>query len=286
MIRLSYYRVHGLTSIVLAAGLLLGCRGDDSPGESATEASTSTGGTDSASSTSGSSETTDASTSTSTSTTAGTTDNSGGFLSSSTDGSTGTSPQPNGSQCESDADCESMKCYTIPMFGGVCSECKTDDDCLKAGTGIACSLDALSMQAVCTNGGVGSTCMSQDSCMDGLVCAEVIPGTFGLIPSACSECDKDSDCSDGKLCSPSLDVMMFKGYKSCVEPGSVPNNELCDVMGSGNMACESTHCGSVDIMGFIMLGICGECESDDDCMGGTCTPGSASMSGLMGSVCN
>ena len=280
--------IHGVATLALVAGLAVGgCRGDEAPGESDTAASSTTSdGTDSASSTSDGETTTTTTTTTSTTTDPGTTDNSGGFLSSSTSASTGSMPQPNGSQCESDAECMSMHCYMIPMFGGVCSECKVDQDCLDSGAGIACSLDAGSMQAICTDGGIGSTCMSQESCMDGLTCAEVIPGTFGLVPSACSECAEDGECTDGKLCNPTFDIGELKGYKSCVEPGSVPNNELCDAMGSGDMACMSTHCEAVNAFGFVTVGVCGECESDDHCMGGTCTPGMVSMQGVMGSTCN
>lgn len=268
-----------LTTIAIAIALG-GCRGDDPPGESDSATSTSTSsGSESASSTSGPAETT-----TTTGSTGSTTEASAGFIT--TQGSsTGAMPQPNGSQCESDAGCVSMNCYEIPMAGGVCSECKSDADCIDAGTGISCSLDAISMQAKCTDGGLGTTCETQESCAEGLICDEVIAGTFGLIPTACGECGESSDCDSGQLCSPKVDFMMLSGYKACVDPGSVQNDELCPTNDEGDLVCKSGKCGDVLVMGIIKLGVCGDCLSDDDCMDGTCTPGSFD-GGIKGSVCN
>jgi hypothetical protein len=91
----------------------------------------------------------------------------------------------------------------------------------------------------------------------------------------------------GKLCSPAIDFMMLNGQKSCVEPGSVENNQLCPSGSDGDMVCMSGHCTETSLMGFITLHICGECSMDSDCPmpGQTCTPAEASMSGLNGSVC-
>ncbi len=266
-----------LTTIAIALG---GCRGDDPVGDSASASSTSSSSSDSVSSTSGPAETT----STTTTGTGSTTNATAGFITTQ-DSSSGAMPLPNGSQCESDANCESMNCYTIPMAGGVCSECKSDDDCIEAGTGISCSLDALSMQAKCTEGGLGTTCETQESCAEGLICDEVIAGTFGLIPTACGECGNSTDCDGGQLCSPKVDFMMLSGYKACVDPGSVQNDELCPTNDDGALVCKSGKCGEVLVMGIIKLGVCGDCLSDDDCMGGTCTPGSFD-GGIKGSVCN
>ncbi|MCB9702108.1 MAG: hypothetical protein H6711_09450 [Myxococcales bacterium] len=274
----SFTRLSTLAALALA---LAGCRGDD-PGGSATEgsSSSSTGsGTDSASSTSAAPETTGGSTGGST------TDASAGFLTTQGDTSTGGGALPNGAQCQDDSECASGNCYTIPMLGGVCSECKSDQDCLDSGAGISCSLDAGSMQAICTQGGLGTTCESMASCADGLFCAEVIEGTFGLVPTACSECGDSGDCSNGQICSPKVDFNMLSGYKTCVDPGSLPNDELCPNNPEGDAACMSGKCGEVDVMGFIKLGVCGECNGDADCMGGTCTPGSFSQGGVMGSTC-
>ncbi len=273
------------TLALLVPALLLACRGDDGTGASDTassSSSSSSSGTDSASSTSA------AATETGTSTTTGasTTDASAGFITTQGATDTGVMPQPNGAQCTADAECVSMHCYQIPMLGGVCSECNTDKDCVDAGTGIACSLEIATMQAQCTAGGLGDTCMSQASCGDGLFCAEVVEGTFGLIPSACSNCLDSGDCTNGQLCAPNFDQMALEGYKECVDPGSIANDQLCSLKDMGDASCMSGHCGEVAIMGFITVGVCGECDSDADCMMGTCIAGSFDQNtGLKGSVC-
>ena len=269
---------------LLPAALLLACRGDDagtdtSDTNTSTSTSTSTtGDSDSASSTSAASET-------STSTTGSTTDVTAGFITTQGSSDSGAMPQPNGAMCTVDADCISMNCYQIPMLGGVCSECNADQDCVDAGTGIACSLDIVSQQAKCTSGALGDTCMSQESCSDGLYCAEVIEGTFGLVPSACSNCLDSGDCDGGQLCSPNFDQQEFKGFKECVDPGTVPNDQLCSLKDMGDAACMSGHCGEVTIQ-IIKVGVCGACETDADCDMGTCKPGTFDMgTGLKGSVC-
>jgi hypothetical protein len=273
-----------LATLATLAVVLGGCRGDDPPGESATDGDTSstTDATDGNTSTSGATDST-TSTSTGGSTTAPeTTDASAGFLS--TSGSTtGSGNLPNGSQCESDADCESMHCYAT-MFGSICSECSSDQDCIDSGSGISCSLDAGSMQAKCTAGGIGTTCESQESCAEGLVCDEVVMAG-GFLPSTCGECSESSDCEGKNICSPTFDFNALSGYKACVEPGSVPNNELCPTAADGNDACMSGMCGTVMVMGIIPVGVCGECLSDADCDGGTCTPGEVGQMGIMGAVC-
>lgn len=283
-------RVSALFTLLAPLALLPACRGDDG-GASATEASSSSStsdGTDSASSTSGVSES-DTGTSTTTMGETSSDVSSAGFLTTqgSTSNDTGVMPQPNGSQCGSDAECESMKCYSIPMVGGVCSECKVDADCLESGEGIACSLDLLTMQAACSNGQLGDTCMAMSSCEDGLFCAEVVEGTFGLVPSACSNCKSSGDCDGGQLCAPIFDTMKFEGYKDCVEPGSVQNDALCSIKDMGDASCASGHCGEVDIMGFIQVGVCGACNSDEDCeMDQKCMPGVFDQgSGFKGSTC-
>ena len=45
-------------------------------------------------------------------------------------------------------------------------------------------------------------------------------------------------------------------------------------------------CTTADVMGFIQLGVCGDCEADMDCpMGGTCTPAMIGIDGFSGSAC-
>lgn len=200
-------------------------------------------------------------------------------------------PQPNGSPCGSDDECVSMNCYTSPisMGMGVCSECNEDKDCMDAGTGLSCSVDILSMQAACAPGEVGDQCMSQDACMDGLFCAPVVD-TMGFLPTdTCGECADSSMCMNGDLCSPVLDGMGLSGSNQCVAPMSVPNGALCPAdPNEGDMACMSGHCADVDVMGFLQVPVCGECETDMDCpMNGTCMPGALDLMSFSftGSTC-
>ena len=210
------------------------------------------------------------------------------FLATDTGASTGPlPPQPNGAQCGSDAECESEKCFLIPMLGGVCSECLTDNDCA-SGT---CSFDQTLGYAACSDGGLGAMCSTpgeQGGCSDGLLCAELLD-TMGFFPANyCSECIADTDCTNGQLCNPIYDTANGSGMFVCVDAGSVENDNGCDLGGSGDMACMSGYCGAVDFMGFFQLGVCGACDPDtnDGCMmGQTCTAGTADMSGLMGASC-
>ena len=207
-----------------------------------------------------------------------------GFINMDT-GDTGTSePQPNGSQCGANEECESGFCYTVPQLGGVCSECLVDQDC-ETGT---CSISPNSGYAVCTDGGIGNMCNTDEGCMGDLVCAELLD-TGGLVNSNfCSECNTTADCEGEQICSPVYDLGNFAGYLACVDPMSVETNGGCPIdngVGDGSV-CVDGHCGVADIMGFIQLGVCGECTDDGDCMGQeTCTPPSAGQDGLFGAVC-
>lgn len=283
-------------AIALATTLVLtACRGED-PVDSATGSSSSTSGTETGTTTTGTPTTSGTSTSTGVddpTTTTGdpttTTDpcqGGGGFIDCTTGDTTttGFNPLPNGSQCSTDADCISGNCYEIPMFGGVCGECDEDQDCVDAGTGIGCSVSPAG--GMCTQGGVGNGCMSDEACMEGLTCGPPINLPLpGLIPEFCNECETSADCDMGMVCNPTFDIMTFAGSKSCVAEGSVANNNLCDLDGDGDLACESGICAPVSVM-IIQVGVCGECETDDDCTMGSCTPGMLGQGGVSGSVCN
>ncbi len=276
--------------VLLSALSFAACRGDD-PGGS--ESSSTTAASDSNSSTGGTPTTTAATSSsgggessTTGDPTTSTTDNSAGFITTATTtNDTNTGPKPNGSMCASDDECVSMNCFSV-LGMGFCADCNEDQDCVDAGTGTACTLDAMSMNAICTDGQLGSSCMSDEACAGGK-CGPVIDIPIpGIIPDLCNECDTSADCMDGKLCSPVFDIMAFSGQKSCVEPGSVENNNLCTKGPDGPMVCKSSHCTSATIMGIVELFICGECDTDMDCaMGQTCNPAEASMNGFSGSVC-
>ena len=276
--------------LLVLSTLTFACRGDDPGGSSESSTGASTGSTGDNSTSTTAEPTTTAAASSSTSGEP-TTDPCGqGFIgnctSSSSTGSAG--PQPLGGPCMTDDECESLNCYQNPLMPGqgVCSECNEDADCLDAMTGISCSF-GVSGWATCEDGSLGDRCMSQAACMDGLFCDGVINIPIpGIIPDVCNECASSSDCMDPQICSPVIDFMEFSGSKVCVDPGSVPNDSLCpsdDPM--GDAACMSGHCTEATIMAIVTLGICGECETDADCMGGTCVPAEASMNGIKGSVC-
>jgi len=275
---------------------VVACRGDDNPGSSDTDASSSGDSSGGTGSTTGTPTPTTSESGTSTgvvdpSTSTGpvdpTTDGfeTCGFIDECT---TGSSSLPNGAQCDSDDQCASMQCYSnqILMFG-VCAECNEDADCVAAGTGTACSLSPLAMTAVCTQGEPGSGCMSDEACMDGLFCAPVIEVPIpGVLPDTCGECSESGDCAMGQICNPELDMATLSGQNKCVEPGSVPNDGLCAKNPEGDMACMSGHCTDATVMMFLTIHICGECAEDGDCdQGQTCMPAEAGMGGLIGSTC-
>ncbi len=261
----------------------------DSEGDSeTTDGNTSTSGSSTTAGPATTSGTDGGSSSTSTTTDAQTSDDSAAFLTNGMQTTTAGGPLPNGSMCGSDADCESMMCYEIPMFGGFCSECKTDADCPAEMP--SCSLDALSMQAVCKEAALGVQCSSDAICAGAdLVCQSIIPGVELLLPQVqtCGECKPNGDeCTDGQICNATLDFMNFGGYTECIDPGTVANDGLC----YSNEACTSGICNQTMIDGIplITIDICGECASDQDCMGNqTCTPGAIDImgGGLSGSVC-
>lgn len=282
---------------LISALTVVACRGDD-PGATDSATSNLTTGDESVSSTVTPTTTVDASTSTSSSTSDATTSgttvtpttdpcaDSGGFIGCNTS-TGGGAPQPNGAECVDDADCESMNCYKNQLVMlSVCAECNEDADCVAAGTGTACTLDLGTMSISCTDGPNGSTCMSDEACQSGHCDAVINIPIPDLIPDTCGECSSSADCTAPDICSPNFDFMAFSGQKKCVEPGSVANDQLCPDGAEGDTACMSGHCTTATLMAIVMVNICGECETDGDCMmGQTCMPAEASMSGLSGSLC-
>ncbi|MBA3547541.1 MAG: hypothetical protein H0T76_13740 [Nannocystis sp.] len=284
---------------LISALTVIACRGDD-PGTTEGASSTSTT-SDSASSTVTTPTTTDATTTTGTTGTTGTVDqttmapttdpcaDSGGFIDCNGTSSGGGEPLPNGAECGSDADCESMNCYkNMLVMLSVCAECNEDADCVAAGTGTACNLDLATQSIACSDGQNGSTCMSDEACMSTHCDAVIEIPIPGLLPDTCGECSVSDDCPVmDDICSPNFDFMAFSGQKKCVAPGSVENNQLCPSdEAEGDAACMSGHCTTATLMGIVPVNICGECDGDGDCdMGMTCMPAEASMAGLTGSTC-
>lgn len=210
-----------------------------------------------------------------------TTEDGGGFISPDTGDETSTTPQPNGGQCAGEPDCESGFCYVIPQVGGVCSECLVDEDC-DTGT---CSLDAVGY-AICTDGSQGNMCNSDEGCMGELVCTELI-NTGGIFnANFCSQCGPTAPCDGEQICAPIYDLGNLGGYFACSDPGTVEDGQGCPIT-DGNAACASGYCGLANLFGFAELGVCGECNVDEDCpeMGQTCVGAEAGMGGLTPAFC-
>lgn len=207
--------------------------------------------------------------------------------------------QPINSSCTdpSGCGCDTEKCFVVPALGGFCGECLVDEDCT-AKTGGGCSVPnpIAGVGATCNMGGPGEGCMSD------AVCADPDNGTCGTLlqvpgiitVATCGQCQVNADCTDPAAanCTPTYIVQDFKGQLACVADGSVENNFGCsleDVNGSpaGNTACKSGFCGEASVMGLLKLGICGECNSNADCNGGTCSKPEVDLNSgaLIGSVC-
>jgi hypothetical protein len=218
----------------------------------------------------------------------GTEEDTGSFLEGTAEGTdTMTDPFPNGETCASDEECESGICYQTAL-GSVCSACRDGMMCRDEGDGINCTFNGTFFE--CSDGSAGEMCDDAESCMEGLFCSTVVD-TGGLIPDKfCSECDTSADCTDPQICNPEFvpDPMAPTGENKCVDPGAIMLDAFCDHDGDGDIACDSGHCVIADIMGLIMLGVCGECDTEMDCaMGETCTPASIDVNTFMvtGSRC-
>jgi hypothetical protein len=195
----------------------------------------------------------------------------------------------NGLECTADLECQTGHCYKIPLPlddlpPGICSECNTDQDCVDRGLGISCTVDPATLGGHCTDGGLGSFCATQAACKPQYYCDEILNNADGLLPHACGECRDDQDCKDGKRCTPRIDLDQYTGNKYCAAPGSVPNDGLCPEF-TGNGVCANGHCGVVNVVGTVNVGICGQCSADADCAAPkVCMPGTFS-DGIFGATC-
>lgn len=185
-----------------------------------------------------------------------------------------------GDPCADDSQCaEDLVCNAIPMIGGICSECSSDADC----DGGNCTFNGMWFE--CGDGSLGQMCESDESCSDGLYCAEILDtgGLFAL--TLCSECAEDSHCPDGQLCAPEFDLMSISGSRNCIDPGTLAQDAVCDADGAGDEQCGG-FCTTASLMGILDIGVCGECESDADCMDmQSCAGAMAGFDGFSGSTC-
>lgn len=209
------------------------------------------------------------------------------FLPDDTSSSSGApGPLPNGSECGGDTQCESGVCNEpFPGFG-ICSDCRSDGDCQQSGDGVNCTINDSGWYA-CSAGNLGEECESDAGCGDGLSCEEIINfgGVFAL--TACSNCADSSECGANEICAPvvQLDGFSLSGYRDCVAPGSIANDLLCDDNAEGDLACAGL-CAPVDTGFAGAIGVCGDCETDADCLvGQNCIAGSVGQGGLSGNSC-
>ena len=180
-------------------------------------------------------------------------------------GSTCAGPIDQGGECSDDCECSTGQCYVTGPLGGVCSECNEDDDCIGV-TGHGCNPGnpIVGTAAVCSQtGGLGEGCESDAVCQSGLGCSVVVDIPGILTNLACGECIEDFDCEDVLLCGVVYDVENIRGFRQCVEPASVPNDEGC----VSNSQCQSGVCAPTSIMGIPLLSVCSPCSNDVDCPG-------------------
>lgn len=178
---------------------------------------------------------------------------------------------PNGEECTDPAQCMTLNCYKIPLPvdglpPGLCSVCDKDMDCVDAGLGTACTVDAVTLAAKCTYGDLGSFCESEAACQKDLFCAQLIPGSDGFLPHTCSECNLDTDCGGGLRCLPVIDVAKYSGMKHCTVQGTVNPGGLCPLP-DGDAMCLTGKCALLNIAGIFDVGVCGQCKADTDCPG-------------------
>ncbi|PRQ04150.1 hypothetical protein ENSA5_10400 [Enhygromyxa salina] len=200
------------------------------------------------------------------------------------DGDTG-GDAPNGATCTSDGECLSGNCYIVPLLGGQCGECNEDADCSEGGCTAPNPFE--NNGSTCNMGEAGGGCETDDVCMEGLSCGNVLSLVGGLITmDTCGQCASDNDCTD-QICAPVVSVEDFSGENTCIEANSLPQDSYCKLEGNGDEACGSGICSTIDIEGLAEVGACGECNTDDDCDEGTCQAGEfvIETGSLVGSTC-
>ena len=213
--------------------------------------------------------------------------------------------QPNDTVCTdaSGCGCESGKCFIVPAIGGFCGECLADADCAATGGGCTVPNPIAMVGSTCNMGEAGAGCETNEICAtdEASFCGLLleVPGIIQV--STCGACATGDDClaADPALpnCAPTYDVMNFSGQYVCVADASVPNNEGCNIavdemdLPVGNASCVSGFCGTATVMGLVKLGICGECNSNADCVKigkAKCAEATVDLQGatLLGSTCS
>lgn len=276
-------------SLVVTLGLVPGCPGDDGTAE---------GSGDSTSTTDASDSTGPGMTSTPVTMTTADSDGSGSGDGGTTTATTmaTTSGEESGPVCEDAAlgeacmgdpecACESDNCFVVGPLGGVCSECDESADC-KPDPGFGCNFGnpLTGVPAVCSlTGDVGESCETPDDCDPALApfCPTLIEVPGILVAATCSECEGDMGCMGGDICTPTYDIANIAGNYYCAAPGSVPNDEGCNLTGDGS-ECMSGQCAPASLMGIPVVAVCSPCNENDDCAAGeTCELPAVALNGTM-----
>ena len=195
-------------------------------------------------------------------------------------------------QCAEDCECFSGFCYTVPLVGGSCGECKVDADCPDGGCTIPNPWGGNG--SMCNAGEPGKGCETDEVCSDPSApyCATIIEaqGLFAL--RTCSECQTDADCGgDTPHCAPEIDLDTFTGILRCMGDSTLAQDQPCVKPGELDPVCETGICSLANVQNVLEVGICGQCLSDDDCQPGeTCEAawvdlGGSGIEDLYGSIC-
>ncbi len=158
------------------------------------------------------------------------------------------------------------ECQTGLCMDEVCSECASDADCTHGCTPSSPYLPGFDYGR-CNDGQIGDACESTAACVDATHCTPfLITGGEGTPISTCSTCSSDEDCRAGETCGIEISDDFQLALHRCLEVESSGYSSWCDT--------KSTQCGGYckDVE-FVEgpLGICGECITSADCMGGGCT---------------
>lgn len=176
--------------------------------------------------------------------------------------------------CNSDADCDGLKCY--PLGGGTfCfGDCEANDDC---DTGWMCyQLTNESKQCIPLAFNCEATCLAE-GCPEGKMCnqdtGECVAGS-----AECAPCQQDWDCATGYRC--------YQEGKYCAAicgEGSCPTNSLCQTVNTiqvnlcvsqSSVCCYGADCQQCPPETPVPYnGECVECVKDEDCgeEGKTCS---------------
>jgi hypothetical protein len=197
------------------------------------------------------------------------------------------------SECYRDADCASSLCVAIDPSSRVCvdkqmsSICNRGDQCPApaSGTGRSdCILLAGDFLGRCSDGTMGSDCVTADDCLPGYACAQLVAGSLGTCTSRAqgAPCAVNGDCAQGR----------------CVDAGD-PNVGgtfgVCDTGELGTRCLKPSDC----LSGFCGSAVCttgakgAPCIIDADCATQLCASAGPGVSappgqctdGMQGSAC-